>query len=972
MSNKRFFGALTVVALSFLAALGGGGCGGSGDKSGPASPSSSVNRPETVYDTSDISLLLGMDIDDNGMPDFLDFEGVPQFHVDNSASDPSGEIFNAASILEAAEKYVPVPSMIWLNQLRLASEDANFFSVNLEAGKEYTFEFSKNLTEDLGGVLPSVKVYDPANAQLPVVEAEAMDCEIAAYPPERPSILCYTVKPAVSGTYLVEVSNGKPSVDENAGEMDTDSLLFIYEEFRNENGETGYYTNFKFQDEDGNKTESLGVAELIYLRQLFLEANPNYFEEVYGWGLPDDASGTGGAFDIRVDGGDYARAMYRLLSELGVQSIVEDDELSDEELERELEKLEQGDSGPSYELEPISELAYEGKVTVASRAAGGKAAVCALEDQPSRIETHIDGIPYDAQYEIGKGFLATSNFKFMTPRGSVEVDISDAYNKAREEYLNSPKDHLSLQTESYAKFVNTSMQAESLLKTTNNLSLATAAVGVSLGSGTTNNLKFGLTSTNLVIHYEEVENGYRTLKAKELKAAWDEAGLFGFIDDMPDGDQFLPEFRNDLGDYYVAGYQYGACYDAYISITTETSEQTREVEKKLSAALNLGDGDNTLNASADISSTIKDTLNEYGARIDVKIVTNGFGNSAPTVVPLGDGVASNDMKALDKVGESLAEFLSQVRSNTDRRNYAPVRVKLTRWRQNLSMASAMKRKGDKTGSIPVTIGHRNTIAGFNSQMKNLMGYHNVVGDNPDIPSAATADIVQRYKQLIETVTAAGESFYADKEAVANGLKQIEEISPKFKALADRYVFYRMLVRAQEAEKKIYDTLKRQADALGEGNNYQYVKQMPFGGNYGGSSGYDSFAYSSYVTEDIEAGGKELHKRYQRDNNANAFRREWHANHQEGQVDYLPSAGDATLTAKTNDGSRAVFCKVRVESTSKNKDTDRKRELVRGAPAVGTSSVGFEFLSGRGDDVDWNIYGKSMRMRTEDYPFAGLK
>ena len=232
MNNKRFFGALTAVLLLALAIAGGGGCGGSSHKGGG---SASVNRAETVFDLSDLALLLTMDIDDNGMPDFLDFEGVSQLHVDNasSASASSVRISEASSILSAAEKAVTVPSMIWLKQLRLQTEDANVFSVKLEAGKEYTFEFSKNLTESLGGVLPSSKVYDPTNSQLPAESAEAMDCEIAAYPPEHPSILCYTVKPTVSGTYLVEVSNGEPTTNKDADATDTDSVLFIYQEFRN-------------------------------------------------------------------------------------------------------------------------------------------------------------------------------------------------------------------------------------------------------------------------------------------------------------------------------------------------------------------------------------------------------------------------------------------------------------------------------------------------------------------------------------------------------------------------------------------------------------------------------------------------------------------------------------------------------------------------------------------------------------------
>ena len=962
---------IAILAVVALLCVVSGGCGGSSSRvvqDNTGYPSASVNCPETIFDLSDLSLLLTMDIDDNGMPDFLDFEGVPQFHVSNSASAPSGEIFDLESLLKAAEKNVPVPSMIWLNKLRMPGEDANVFSVNLEAGKEYTFEFSRNLTESLGSVLPNIRVYDPENSKLPAVEAKEMDYEVAAYPPEHPSILCYTIKATVSGTYIVEVANGEPTTNEDYDDSETDSVLFIYEEFRNEDDEIGYYTNFKFQDSDGNRTESIGISELIHLRQLFLNINPTYFDEVYGWNLPDDPSGKGntnGSFAMRYDEGEYARFMYELQAILGFH-IIEDEE-EDESGESE----DSSDDAP-YELDPIIlSPTYIGKeIIIASPAAEGSVAASELDDQPSKIDPQIDGIPYDAQYEIGKGFLATSNFKFITPTGGTEVDISGAYEEAKEAYLKLPASRqLPIQTDSYAQFVSTSMQAESLLKCTNNLSLSTAAVGVSLGSGTTNNLKFGLNATNLVIHYEEVENGYRRLKDKQIEAAWEDAGLWEFIDNMTSGDNFAAEFRNELGDYYVAGYQYGACYDAYISIMTETREETREVEKKLSASLNLDD----VTASADLSSKLRETLNQYGATFNVRIVTNGMGNSVPTEVPLGEGVASNDVKALDKVGESLMEFLGKVRSSTNRSAYSPIRVRLTRWRKNLKMASKMKKMGDKTGLIPITVGHRKTIAGFNSRMKELMGYHNIVGDNPDVPSSAKSDIEQIYKEIVENVTAGGEDFYKDKNAVTSNLERIKAISPKFKALSDRYVFYRMLVRAQEAEKKIYDYLKTEADKLGEGNNYEFVKQMPFGhASYGGSSGFDKFAYSTYVTDDINAGGAELHKQYYRLNYETAERREWHSNHKEGEEDYLPSAGAATLTATTNDGSEAVFCQVRVESTSKNKETDRKRELVRGAPAVGTSVVGFEFLSGRGDNVNWNIYGKSMRMKPEDYPFSGLK
>ena len=968
------------LALMLFFVIASGGCGGSasapgvGDGGGSAVPEeSSATKAETTFSISDLSTLLGMDMDNNGMPDFLDFYGVAQLHVDNinSSSASSVKISEAPQIMAAVEKSVSVPSMIWLNQLRLASEDANLFSVNLEAGQEYTLEFSKNLTESLGGVLPSVKFYDPANSQLSIEEAEPMEnVTISPYPVEHPSILCYTIKPAVSGNYLVEIANGEPTTNEDADDIDTASVLFIYKERRNEKGETGYYTNFKFEDDNGNKTETLSVEELIYLRQLFLEAYPEYFNEAYGQNLPDDEYGTNCGFALPyLDDADYATAMYKIQALLGILVIDE------EELENDPEDAE-------YELEPLTDVAsYLGKkVVISSKANVGASAI---EDQNSQIDTHITGLPYEPEYSIGRGFMATSNFGPIMPQGGIEVDIDNVWNKSNQSYLKNTEDYLPLQTESYAKFVNTSMQAESLLKTSTTVGMSTAAVGTSMGSGTTNNLKFGLTSTNLVIHYEEVENGYRRINAKKLAKAWREQGedgendLFDFVAGLGKRygkDRFKEMFRNNLGDYYVSGYQYGACYDAYISIRTETSEQTRELEKKLSASLNLGEGDDQLNISSDIKSKLTDTLKEYEATIEVKIVTNGLGNGKPTLYPMGD-VASNDIKALDKVGESLTNFLSQLRSNNDRRNYSPVRVKLTRWRNNFTMAQTMMEAGDEDGLIPVKVGQMSRIAGFNTGLKNLTGYKNVVGDNPNIPSSAMADIEKEYNEIVAVVKAGGERFYASSDDVKRYQTRIDAITPKYKALADRYAFYTMLVRAQAAEKKVYEKLLAgsKSSDTGSEQSRKFVRQMPFGASEGkSSSGFSDFPYSTYVTEDIKAGGPEQHKQYYKENNSNAFRRFWYETQKEGDDEYLASAGPAILNASSVSGDNAVFCKITVTSLSRNRDTDNLRELTRGSPAVGTRTVGFNFQSGRGDHVDWNIYGQSMRMRPEDYPFKGLE
>ena len=944
-----------------------GGCGGSSNGGGGA-----VTKEETVFDVSDADLLLTMDINDNGMPDFLDFNGVSQYHVNNAGADTLGAILEADSIASVAEKTVTVPSMVWLNQLRSQTEDSNLFSVALEGGKEYTFEFSKNLTENLGAILPVVKVYDPTNASLSAVDAEPMAYEIAAYPPENPSILCYTVKPATSGIYIVEVYNGE-AVNADAAEPDTASVLFIYEEVRNEEGKAGYYTNFKFQDADGNKTQSININDMICLRQLFLESNKDYFSEVYGWDLPDDSTGllaNASAYSFK-NNDDYSTYMYGLLSKLGILPVEDEfEEMTDEELEKAISELEKEESDAPYEAGSTT-VGFSGEVAVANNraSANGQATVSGINDEYSAIPASITGISYEEQYEIGKGFLAISNFD---PLGGLQADISTAYEQKKADYLKLPAEkQFSQKTESYATFVSSSTQAETLQKASTKLGLSTGAVGVSLGTGESNNLKFGLTSTNLVIHYEVVENAYRLLTAKELDKAWEDSGLYGVIDGFASGNDFLLDFRRELGDYYVAGYQYGACFDAYISITTKTSEQTKTVEQKLSLELNLGDGDDKLTASSDISNTLTNTLKENDARVNIRIVTNGLDKSKPTEIQIkskSDDIAGQ----MSEVNANLQEFLTKLKANTDRANYAPVRVQLSRWRSNLFMFKKWREKGCKEARIPITVDQATTIAKFNSRLRNLTGYRNTIVNDSAINKSNTASIEEQYNGLITTVNTGHEKFYADKEAVTKNLALIDDLIPKFKALSDRYVFYTKLILAQESEKKIYDALKEQADKLGEGNNYDYVKQMPFGlSDYGGTSGYDQFPVSEFVTEDINA-GKTLHKQYKADAPLLTYRLEWHSNHKSGETDYLESAGAATITAETTDGSEAVFCWVKVNSTSVNRATDRKRELVDGSPAVGKKSVGFEFFSGRGDTVNWNIHGKSMRMRTQDYPFAGLK
>ena len=134
--------------------------------------------------------------------------------------------------------------MVWLKELRIQSDGSDEFSVELEKGKDYTLEFSKNFTELLDAILPEIRIYDPDNAKLAEIEAETLPgVKITLYPEESPSLICYTFKAPVSGSYLIRVRDANPTtldVDEEEAEanpdeyseVDTASVIFLYEEIQ--------------------------------------------------------------------------------------------------------------------------------------------------------------------------------------------------------------------------------------------------------------------------------------------------------------------------------------------------------------------------------------------------------------------------------------------------------------------------------------------------------------------------------------------------------------------------------------------------------------------------------------------------------------------------------------------------------------------------------------------------------------------
>ena len=214
----------------------------------------------------------------------------------------------------------------------------------------------------------------------------------------------------------------------------------------------------------------------------------------------------------------------------------------------------------------------------------------------------------------------------------------------------------------------------------------------------------------------------------------------------------------------------------------------------------------------------------------------------------------------------------------------------------------------------------------------------------------------QFYDIINTIEYGGNAFYTSTKYIDAVIEDVEDLSATLKALGDRYTFYSMLVRAQKAEKEKYNRLLDQvAQNDGKTAKYTYVRQMPFGGPRGGTSGLARYDISTAVMEDIALG--EL-KKASFDISLVLLGNMWEWNE------------SSKINASTTDGSDAIFCKVMFDSPD---EWDNKRELTSGSsPAVGKKTVGFYCLGGGTREAHWYIEGKSMRFTPALYPFYGLE
>lgn len=962
--HKKFSSAIVVAFLFIISAmLLAGGCGGS--SSSPINNNGGQN-PNAGFTLGGNTILNGIDADDNGKPDFLDFTGVAQVHMKASQHSLSTPL-NA-------------PVMVWFESLMRSSsatESADVFTVNLSAGTEYTFEFSRNLVTPLGNFLPDIEIIDPSGEILPLYQSENLDtdsglesgvidaCQLSVYPLRDPVFICLTFTPSTSGLYTVRLCRldtsfianlsadvytygasddvyGEDTTNltedeyfaqfiESLGEdskdviayyggdtssatlsgisADDDScVLFIYEEMRG-NDKAGYYTQFRSID---GSDDISGIAErddIAYLRQLFIdEVDYDYMSRVYGPYLTDDPSGEGAdiswAMEV-ADVEDLLRMLGYIDAMQGIFTI---------------------DSDNSYwEDAEFSASAPTSTPKKTSR-----------RSPYTKIEPSVSGVPYESKYMLGRGFFGITGIQ------AANTAISS---------FKLPVPQKKSSTSNYTmKFASSYEEVKDISTTTVGGGLSVAGFGLGASYSKSKNFSSGLNSTTFVIHYEETENDPRRLNDNQytLTQAAKTRLASGYNN-----------FRNAYGDYFVAGYLYGGTFDAYIQITTKTSAQIDTIKTSLSG-VKSSDKAEDFKANINFARELQNTLKKNNASISIEIRTSGINAANPNAKSITPKHGKNSLSSISDVFAEMMKFRTKLAAQKPA-DYPPIGIVLNRYK-TIEAVSKQMEKDKAIDGVPFAPAHSVKISELKDAIDELHGYYNVIdaaNRRGDIDRTVYNNYKRQYNNTLNTMNY-DPDFFSDTQKVPAAIVTVTNLSKTLKALGDRYNFYEMLVESQKNEDNMFDRYDRgQDDASDADTAYQ-----PFGGHKGGSTGYNSYKISTAVTEDIEAGKNEVEL-----NGRQAFlfmaRRYWGTSNHNMNSNTV----DPSYTAYTNNGNRnAIFCYVRVRGDN---DTDRHRRFTN-RPIVGKNRMDFDFTSGWSENARWTVWYSTMHFPREKYPFRGLR
>ncbi|MHB9098935.1 MAG: hypothetical protein ACYC5X_14055 [Syntrophales bacterium] len=416
-----------------------------------------------------------------------------------------------------------------------------------------------------------------------------------------------------------------------------------------------------------------------------------------------------------------------------------------------------------HELEPyINEWTNDGTPkTFEDGAQNAFAAVIAhlarVHDAPectpqTDMSSYIEGVPWNNKYSLGYGIESTTG---LPSEGQLQAIAAFE--------LPTPTADRT-ETETHLHFIESDEQYSSEIEMSFDGKLSIFGGTVEASSSYAKKYTYSETDTTVAITFYVREKEYRKFGPQD--------GKYVFTTDAKNlADNNPAQFRDQYGDYFIAGAKYGAKYIATFHIHTSSSTDTTNIRTKISEAWK------SFGASEEFKAEFKKAT--QGHSVDFDRITIG---GDPTKLSAGTSV--------DEVLGDLNKFIA----NCTVANRAPLYAYMYRFDQIQTGISADKK-------IPSKINVNSCVFSAARDLSNnylaLASRNNVIAglDATKFQAGIKDSYAQEYNTLINDINDHKQTIFSDKDKIAAYGAQVKAALDKFSNLIDRYSFYQKLMEA---------------------------------------------------------------------------------------------------------------------------------------------------------------------------------
>lgn len=521
----------------------------------------------------------------------------------------------------------------------------------------------------------------------------------------------------------------------------------------------------------------------------------------------------------------------------------------------------------------------------------------AAADNGAYIRPVVYDIPYDKEFKEGVGFYASSGlaaltesafqkFVLPTPQAGEYLPVMSEFKT--DEIITEEEHNREQELENMSTFV-----------------LCKNALGSRQMTAT--NVRLGQISKNVMIKYDILEHQPRMVNVNDLQFSSDALNL------LKDN---YKDFREDYGDYFVAGYTWGKRFIAVISVTCENRSALDQICSKVKTmASKAQSGISYSSELQEIASIAR--LND----VDISVEDVSVDGKGPKKV------TSSGVSGLGIVVDELKSFSEQAKTAT-KNDYVRLKACFQRFREVPAAKNIIP------AYLPISQNHFNDIVDMTKTIFRTRCSYNALQSIPTKHlmdgEAKSKEWETEFNKLLNDTKNQLNAICAKQKEVDDCRSQFQRLHNKYRALCERYLFYRRLVSAQKSQPRGF-------------SNTTYDKAGSISG------GFKTYPQSSIVMGDYGKYAGTLHTDFLCVQDAKAFST-WSWN----------VTGD-----QYGNNWRYVWFETSWEKTNNSEGTDRAY------PTVGSKRIHWHYEGGFWRRVSWFFKDKIILMYPSDYPFVGL-